>query len=350
MWWRVVHWPSQVQSRVQLSPVFTQRHLVQFSLHLQAISSCSLSIVISAFADQTGSYISPIFFQPHSQGSGDTDSRVRQLVHTKHCSIALLRWLKRASLVGGMLSIGLFSWLNRIRLASLTVSAELEAWYINTTKRWRIRKLSLFCERCWDMVEYSWKAVSTSLKDIHVFQAVIFPIPPKLETVSAPVNAWKKGSRFETPHGMSACISWTGKYCKCLPVPYSTYNCTTLLILGKAYSAITTTSESTVFMMTFECPSMVLACQAWSRRRASASSWKVGDIEVKLVVLSQSIAVFLYVHTIFFPLLTFMFTRFFAKNPNSCSLLSSCAKILRTIQIPNFCKECYITVFVVLSF
>jgi len=51
---------------------------------------------------------------------------VRQLVHTKHCSITLLRWLKRALLVGGMLQIDLFNWLNKIRFASFTVSAELE--------------------------------------------------------------------------------------------------------------------------------------------------------------------------------------------------------------------------------
>ena len=50
------------------------------------------------------------------------------------------------------------------------------------------------------------RALVSTGKEFHVDQAVLFPCPTKAETVSHPVNAWKKGSARDFLGPTDSCI------------------------------------------------------------------------------------------------------------------------------------------------
>ena len=59
------HLPSHEHNRLQGKLLFLQRHLLHSCVHLQEMSSLSLSTVMLGFSDQRGTYRLPAFFHPY---------------------------------------------------------------------------------------------------------------------------------------------------------------------------------------------------------------------------------------------------------------------------------------------
>ena len=92
----------------------------------------------------------------------------------------------------------------------------------------------------------------------HVAKAVDFPLPEKLDTVSHPVTAWKKGNASHLSCPSELAILCTGMNLKFLPTQNATQSWSIPNFLKLAI-ARTTTSVSTVLIIIFLCPNLA-AC------------------------------------------------------------------------------------------
>jgi hypothetical protein len=123
------------------------------------------------------------------------------------------------------------------------------------------------------------KASVTSGYSFHVSVAVFLPLPPKQETVSHPVNAWKNGSDQERCFPRVRAISWAAIYLRCVPDPNATHSSRVLASLCRWWTdamANTSTSVSTVRITIFRWPSS-MASATCKIIRVSASSCEHGD-------------------------------------------------------------------------
>ena len=116
------------------------------------------------------------------------------------------------------------------------------------------------------------------LKHIPGLPYCLWPFPTNADTVSQPVNAWKKGNAFDLG-ASDLTISWIGIHRKSLPFPKVIHRWSTFKSSNTA-TPITTTSVSELTMLIDLLPP--IACRSI---RVSASSWVQGAIKSVYIAL-----------------------------------------------------------------
>ena len=116
-----------------------------------------------------------------------------------------------------------------------------------------------------------------------IFQAVFFPLPANVETVSQPVTAYQNSRARQFSSFKTAAYVWIGRYLRFWPTPIPIHS-SSRFNKKKWYNATTTTSLSTVMIDSFliALSEAFFACR---KMRVSASSWLHGKSSSKLFTL-----------------------------------------------------------------
>ena len=176
---------------------------------------------------------------------------------------------RRAAIVGGKLSIELPLVVNMIVLpgqvhGSFCASAVIRK-YTNASNT--DTQSTLSSDGSVNKVE---NTGVTSLKDFHMSNAVLFPLPANEDTVSQPVKAWNMGRESGFLYPSSLAMSCAGMYLRCLPVPKAT-QISVSSRLTTVDTARTRTSVSTISKIILRHP-LFAEPTAWKSILVSASS------------------------------------------------------------------------------
>ena len=115
----------------------------------------------------------------------------------------------------------------------------------------------------------------TAEHNLNVFQANLWPCPKKVDKVSQPVKANHTGITWHILSPRFSAYSWIESHSKLTPVPNSIHN-SSRSNLSNRLIAMTTTSVSTVFNDTLQCP---VADKSFRCKNilVLASSWLHGE-------------------------------------------------------------------------
>ena len=144
-----------------------------------------------------------------------------------------------AAEVGGIFSMVRLCIVNRIFQHSSMSSTVLVLLYISIVNRWSML-YSLSDVSC-ILLDNRIKICVTSSYIFQVFHAVSLPIPANADTVSHPVNEWKKGSAAHFSFDSELATQWIAINLLFFPVPNSNHNSSNPIALSfsNAYTEIT---------------------------------------------------------------------------------------------------------------
>jgi len=168
----------------------------------------------------------------------------------------------------------------------------------------------------------------TPSQAFQVSHAVFLPLPPKLDTLSHPVKAWKNGNPLHLFGPNAAAISWAAKNLKFFPVPKATQS-SSICRCSAAATARITTSVSTVRINTLVQPCLT-ASSTWSSILVSASSWVHGARPATSRGCVQSTSLWCVLMICFS---VSVFVILVARNSNSSTLFSSIRR--KACQFPG---------------